>query len=951
MACFEIPRIRSGTFKNDLAFELPMTFLTGSRTLRWSSPIVAMLLVFFADRWSHQPPERFSSAETVMLDGADAVSDAGHAYWLSLRKVARGLASDKDDVSRIVLLEDGVELEGRALHKKIRNRGGGLYSHWGSAILFSTRDGSDPRTNGHRYEVRLPPRMPVWHQGAQIGLLVAAVLLLLFWLHGTAGGSLVRTGVLAAAGAAAIMVLALGIALASSPAHELRAIREAISESAPERESAAAGRSRTRHLLRGGDVASFTTGAPPPAARRPRMITLRPSEEARRDGDYVDLGAGAELRSVEPLDVPAFDLESMVLELEVARGDSLILQLSSSEGLDDVQQTAGLSFPISASSELQTFRFRRPALGKMEQVRHVKIRENPGSGESPIVRVESLRYSLRLDAFAERPSGLDAVELRGSLRPALWQGVSGRFSFPLEESDGSLLKLAVGALAESPAEPIDFAVSVVGHHDRRSVLHRGSVEPLDGWLELAVTLPEDGARELVLEAERLAPRSALLWSGVRLIDRLRPPRRLVLILADTLRADALGCYGHPGDPTPSLDALARQGVRFDRAFSQTYWTRPSMASLMTGRYVAATGVQIGHQRLAEAYETLAERLAGGGFTTVGIVTNPNAGPHAGLDQGFDRMRLSSHEQTDELIADAVLPTLDELDDDDVFLYLHLMEPHGPYGPPEPPDADFQLPATGSPLPHDPAFDRPWSRRPTAAQRVALYGYDVRSMDRALGGLLAHLDRRWRSPAGVPPILAFVSDHGEHLGERGQWGHRWADLYPENVQVPMIIRAPGRIAPNTELSGPVEIRHLGGTLLDLVGLVPHPDDSSSEETWGSLLPLFEAASDSVSPPFAVSAAEEQEIAAFSLFGRRYGYVARFVRGTPRVAMFSDAGLEHRVTTHWPRPVLEHGLLGVRRSYLESQAEIRERLRMGEGDSAQTIDPEALENLKALGYVQD
>ena len=482
------------------------------------------------------------------------------------------------------------------------------------------------------------------------------------------------------------------------------------------------------------------------------------------------------------------------------------------------------------------------------------------------------------------------------------------------------------------------------------MLHRDSVESRSGWRELTVCLPGEGTGKLVLEAERLAPRSAMLWSGVRLIDPRRPPQNLTLILADTLRADALGSYGHDGNPTPNLDALARQGVRFDRAFSQSYWTRPSMASIITGRYVTATGVQTLDQRLPDSYETLVERLADGGFTTVGILTNSNAGPKAGLGQGFDRLRMlrsitrEQQRSTEKLISEVVVPTLDELEDDDVFLYLHLMEPHGPYGPLEPP-ADLELPAGGTALPYDRRFDPPWNPRPTAAHRVALYDYDVRSMDRALGKFFMHLDHLWPQTGVRPPVLAFVSDHGEHLGERGQWGHKFASLYPENVQVPMIIRAPGRIAPNTEHVEPVEIRHLGATLLDLVNLTPNPTGAPGQ----SLLKNLEAPAHST-PSFAVSAAEENETAVFSLFGQRNGYVARFTGDSARVTMYSDPELVQRQTGYWPRPILERGLLLLRRTYLRSQAQIRERLWTRQ-DSALTIDPEALESLKALGYIED
>ncbi len=930
-----------------------------SKARTWWKPAVAILLIAVADAWSRQPPE-LSAAKTVVLETTKARPEEGHAYWISLRWIAPNLVSDKDGVSQLVLLEDGDELSARALHADIRDEGGGLYSHWGNAILFSTRDGSDPRTNGRRYEVRLPPTLPGWHRPARVGLWLAALLLLLHWLHSMLGGPLWKTGVWASVGTVALAALALGSALISSPARELRTIRDTFRQvpdgsisprRQPEQADANAQRPRTRHLARGGDIAaSFDTTAPPPVAQPPRTLILRLSDGAQRPDGRVRLVDGAALHTVDPLDIVADELELLVLELQVTRGESLTLQLKSFETLETQKQTVELSFAVSASHETQIIRFQRPALEGILLIQQIAIQATPGAGEPPLVRVKSLRYSLRLDAFTARHSGLDPVQLGGDLRPALWQSVPGRFSFPLDERDGSLLKVAVGMLSEDPKEVGDYAVALVDSEGRRSVLHRGSVAPQSDWQELTICLPNEGAGELSLEAEQFAPRSALLWSGVRLVDPRRPPRNVGLILADTLRADALGSYGHDGDPTPNLDALARQGARFTRAFSQSYWTRPSMASIITGRYVTATGVQTLDQRLPDSYATLAERFAEGGFTTVGILTNSNAGPKAGLGQGFDRLRLLSsltkeqQQSTEQLISEVVLPTLDELEGDDVFLYLHLMEPHGPYGPLEPP-ADFELPAGGPTLPYDRRFDRPWNPRPTAAHRVALYDYDVRRMDRALGDLFEHLDRRWSSAGGSPPVLAFVSDHGEHLGERGQWGHTFAKLHPENVQVPMIIRAPGRIAPNTEHLEPVEVRHLGATLLDLMDLAPEP----AEGTGQSLLRILETSAGST-PPFAVSAAEENDRAVFSLFGQRNGYVARIVGDSARVATYSDAELAQEQTGLWPQPILERGLLHLRRIYLRSQEQTRERLWAGQ-DSALTIDPEALESLKALGYLED
>ncbi len=166
---------------------------------------------------------------------------------------------------------------------------------------------------------------------------------------------------------------------------------------------------------------------------------------------------------------------------------------------------------------------------------------------------------------------------------------------------------------------------------------------------------------------------------------------------------------------------------------------------------------------------------------------------------------------------------------------------------------------------------------------------------------------------------------------------------------MIIRAPGRIAPQTEFSNPVEIRHLGATLLDLVDLAPQSTDPESV-AWRSLLPLL-GAEDDRAPTFALSAAEEDELGAFSLFGHRYGHAARIVKGRSHIATFSDPDFEMRLRSAWPRPVLENRFLKVRRTYLESQARVRERLWVDSEGSTQVIDPKALKDLKALGYLPD
>jgi len=123
----------------------------------------------------------------------------------------------------------------------------------------------------------------------------------------------------------------------------------------------------------------------------------------------------------------------------------------------------------------------------------------------------------------------------------------------------------------------------------------------------------------------------------------RPPAYNVLLISlDTVRRDALGCYGAspvhaPGiSPTPVLDDLARQGVRMLEAYAPSSWTLPSHLSLMTGEPPLVHGVETEVGTLDPSSPTLAEILRQHGYRTFGIYSAPYLEPHWGFGRGFDR---------------------------------------------------------------------------------------------------------------------------------------------------------------------------------------------------------------------------------------------------------------------------------------------------------------------------
>jgi len=117
------------------------------------------------------------------------------------------------------------------------------------------------------------------------------------------------------------------------------------------------------------------------------------------------------------------------------------------------------------------------------------------------------------------------------------------------------------------------------------------------------------------------------------------PRNLLLVVLDTTRADHLSCYGHERRTTPTIDALAGAGARFEAAFSQSSLTPVSAASFLTGTWPHRTGVRslfvVGSETLSGEVPSLFELLRASGRRTAAFVSAKPMGRQYGLDRGFE----------------------------------------------------------------------------------------------------------------------------------------------------------------------------------------------------------------------------------------------------------------------------------------------------------------------------
>jgi arylsulfatase A-like enzyme len=280
----------------------------------------------------------------------------------------------------------------------------------------------------------------------------------------------------------------------------------------------------------------------------------------------------------------------------------------------------------------------------------------------------------------------------------------------------------------------------------------------------------------------------------------RPPRGILLVTIESLRADHVGCLGYGRATTPRLDELARVSTLYPNAFSVTSWTLASHASLFTGLYPSAHRVVDPRDRLAEAAVTFAELLQGKGWQTTGLASGPYLAKHFRLDQGFESWDDSlgpdfsdiDRAPTNPAIEAAVARFLAAPRDaaQPFLLFVYCWDPHYSYLPPPPWDAKFVPP--GAVKIDVSRYDgneriRATMPKPELDYVVSQYDGEIGATDAMLGRVFDALRAKgWWDDLAV----IVTADHGEEFFEHGQKGHK-RNLYRESLHVPLWVKAPGQ----------------------------------------------------------------------------------------------------------------------------------------------------------------
>lgn len=338
------------------------------------------------------------------------------------------------------------------------------------------------------------------------------------------------------------------------------------------------------------------------------------------------------------------------------------------------------------------------------------------------------------------------------------------------------------------------------------------------------------------------------------IGESEAPDHVILITIDTLRADHLSCYSDTAPPTPNIDQLAKDGVRFAHTIAPSPWTLPSLASIVTGLYPDTHLITHRFAQLSNELVTMAEFLRADGYATAATVENLYLMPNYNFTQGFDLYRSfppqvpprrggvgslivrSYVERLEDRVAvedqvDDLLKRIARNRNSKSFFWLHTFDPHYPYAPPvrfHPASPPAKRIGYAYDLLLKVVADEITLTSAEQAWIGELYKAEVRYIDEQIGRLIDGL-----RILGVydKTLIILTSDHGEEFWDHGGYEHGHT-LYQELLEVPLIIKAP-RIPKGLRIETRVSLTSILPTLLDILG-IPHDPERFAAP---SLTPLW------------------------------------------------------------------------------------------------------------------
>ena len=407
-------------------------------------------------------------------------------------------------------------------------------------------------------------------------------------------------------------------------------------------------------------------------------------------------------------------------------------------------------------------------------------------------------------------------------------------------------------------------------------------------------------------------------------------RNILIISMDTTREDVLGCYGFKHNTTPTIDALAAEGILFENVYSPTPLTLPSHCSMLTGTIPPYHGVHDNSgYKLIDSSVTLAEILKDNGFVTGAIIGSVILDSKYGMDQGFDfyddefqepRSPIHIVERQGGEISRIAGEWLDEHQKENMFLFLHFYDPHRNYDAPEPYKNMF--------------LKNPPPKQNSLEYLQGLYHGEVAYTDNCIKGVIDKLKQLGLYDS---TLIIVTADRGEMLSEHREMTHGYF-IYQSAVRVPLIFKVPGASTPTRikKNVGLVDIVPTVCSLLDIKGpfefqgvdispylLQDEPEDLKRRHIYlESLLPT-----------------KYKGNSLLGIVNDQYKYIQ-----TTRPELYDIVNdYPESVNLVEKYPKIAHRMKGLLKLMLDDMTAL------DSSDSTMEADEETLKQLKALGYV--
>jgi arylsulfatase A-like enzyme len=612
---------------------------------------------------------------------------------------------------------------------------------------------------------------------------------------------------------------------------------------------------------------------------RPARLTLQRTTEALR----VTLPEGSRqadglLHGGVYVDLPGWRREEWAHVVVRARTSSVTnMGIGLNLGPDLTRATfarSGGSTPIVNDGSVQTYQIRLNwGSGPWLRVGFGFRVSEPGS-----IDLLSISVVPKGAVYAEAPHGVRSVTIGERIRRTLYTHAPGSIAYRVRVPEGGRLDAALGRLGGGE-DSVTFRVGVRSGGEEETLFEERYADS-EQWAQRSVDLSRYSGQNvtLTLETQAEQPGAVAFWgaptvSGVRATDR----PNIIFYVIDGGSADYMSAYGYNRRTTPNLERIAAEGALFERAYSNSSWTRPSTASFLTSlQHSVLGGLKNGANPVPEQIPTIAQHLHRVGYQTAELTSNPNAGRVSNLERGNDAFRDAgvrpNHSISSVTLHENFWQWRTAYPAEPYWVHFQTTDVHSAHHPVAPFAGLFISPDRRQLLDAwDERLQRASSAGATGPQSFVragvssvdyytaqrdLHDETMAHQDYRLGQLVARLkaEGEWERT-----LLIVAADHGVNAGAEdygilmreplpsgdesdvGGWpwpkGYSAALLQSGVSHVPLVVVWPGRIAPGQRFADAVSMIDVLPTILDLVDL-PMPEVMQGQ----SLAPLLLGESD-------------------------------------------------------------------------------------------------------------